>query len=380
MSSDLKPFFAPDGVALIGTSANPGKLSFGILRNMIEGEYRGGVYPVNPRHLEILGKPCYPNIESVPEPVDLAVIALPATSVPETIEACGRRGIKAAIIISGGFRETGPQGLELENLCVKTARKYRMRLIGPNCVGTLDLYSGVNTTFIKGIPPKGSIGFLSQSGAICGAVVDYVLDKDIGFSNLASLGNMADVNETDVIEYLSTDPNTKVIAAYLEGIQDGRRFMDIAQKISRLKPIVILKVGRSEAGARAVSSHTGSLAGSHTAYQAAFQQSGIIEVDTAAELFDVCIGLAYLPVPKGNRTVIVTNSGGPAALASDSLAVNGMRLANLGDKTQSLLREQLSPAAQVGNPVDMLGGAEPQEYDLALKDCLADPGVDAALA
>ncbi len=380
MTSDLKPFFAPSGVALIGTSANPTKLSFGILRNMVEGGYRGGVYPVNPRYPEVLGKPCFADISSVPNPVDLAVIALPAPSVPETVEACGQRGIKTAIIISGGFREVGSQGLELENRCVEIAQRYKMRLIGPNCVGTMDLYSGVNTTFIKGVPPKGNIGFLSQSGAICGAVVDYVLDKDIGFSNFTSMGNMADVNETDIIEYLSADPNTKVIAAYLEGIKDGQRFLEVARKVSRIKPIVMLKVGRSEAGARAVSSHTGSLAGSHTAYQAAFEQTGIIEVESAAELFDVCIGMVYQRPPKGNRTVIVTNSGGPAALASDSLAANGMRLADLTPETQAFLRSKLNPAAQVGNPVDMLGGAEPQEYADALKVCLADANVDAALA
>lgn len=380
MSSDLKPFFAPSGVALIGTSANPTKLSFGILRNMVEGGYRGGVYPVNPRYTEVLGTSCFASINSVPDPVDLAVIALPAVNVPETVEACGQRGIKTAIIISGGFREVGSQGLELENQCVEIARRYQMRLIGPNCVGTMDLYSGVNTTFIKGLPPKGNIGFLSQSGAICGAVVDYVLDKDIGFSNLTSMGNMADVNETDIIEYLSTDPNTKVIAAYLEGIKDGKRFLEVARRVSRIKPIVMLKVGRSEAGARAVSSHTGSLAGSHSAYQAAFEQAGIIEVESAAELFDVCIGMVYQNPPKNNQTVIVTNSGGPAALASDSLAANGMRLADLKPETQDFLRPRLNPAAQVGNPVDMLGGAEPQEYADALKACLADENVGAALA
>jgi len=380
MSSDLKPFFTPSGVALIGTSANPTRLSFGILRNMVEGRYRGGVYPVNPRYTEVLGISCFASINNVPDPVDLAVIALPAVNVPETVEACGQRGIKTAIIISGGFREVGSQGLELENQCVEIAQRYQMRLIGPNCVGTMDLYSGVNTTFIKGLPPKGNIGFLSQSGAICGAVVDYVLDKDIGFSNLTSMGNMADVNETDIIEYLSTDPNTKVIAAYLEGIKDGRQFLEVARRVSRIKPIVMLKVGRSEAGARAVSSHTGSLAGSHSAYQAAFEQAGIIEVESAAELFDVCIGMVYQNPPKNNQTVIVTNSGGPAALASDSLAANGMRLADLRSETQDFLRPRLNPAAQVGNPVDMLGGAEPQEYADALKACLADENVGAALA
>ncbi len=380
MTSDLAPFFAPKGVALIGTSASPNKLSFGILRNMVEANYRGGVYPVNPRYQEVLGKPCYPDVASVPDPVDLAVIALPAPMVLEALEACGLRGIRAVIIISGGFREVGKEGAELEKQCVELAHRFNMRLIGPNCVGIMDLYSGVNTTFIRGIPPKGHIGFLSQSGAICGAVVDYVMDKGIGFSNFTSMGNMADVNETDIIEYLAQDINTKVIAAYLEGLENGQRFMEVARRVSCQKPIVMLKVGRTAAGARAVSSHTGSLAGSYTAYDAAFRQSGVIQVDSAAELFDVAIALVHQPIPKGNRVVLITNSGGPAALASDSLAANGMMLADLQAETQSLLRSQLNPAAQVANPVDMLGGAEPSDYAHALEYCLKDDNVDAAIA
>ena len=380
MTIDLTPFFAPKGVALVGTSASPNKLSFGILRNMVEGDYRGGVYPVNPRYQEVLGKRCFPNIASVPDPVDLAVIALPAPMVLETLEACGLRGIRSVIIISGGFREVGREGAELEKQCVELAHRFNMRLIGPNCVGTMDLYSGLNTTFIRGVPPKGHIGFLSQSGAICGAIVDYVMDKGIGFSNLTSMGNMADVNETDIIEYLAQDANTKVIAAYLEGLANGQRFMEVARRVSCQKPILMLKVGRTAAGARAVSSHTGSLAGSYTAYDAAFRQCGIIQVDSVAELFDAAIALVHQPVPKGNRVVLITNSGGPAALASDSLAANGMTLADLQAETQVLLRSQLNPAAQVANPVDMLGGAEPPDYAYALEHCLRDDNVDAAIA
>jgi len=380
MTIDLTPFFAPKGVALVGTSASPNKLSFGILRNMVEGDYRGGVYPVTPRYQEVLGKRCFPDIASVPDPVDLAVIALPAPMVLETLEACGLRGIRSVIIISGGFREVGKEGAELEKQCVELAHRFNMRLVGPNCVGTMDLYSGLNTTFIRGVPPKGHIGFLSQSGAICGAIVDYVMDKGIGFSNLTSMGNMADVNETDIIEYLAQDTNTKVIAAYLEGLENGQRFMEVARRVSCQKPIVMLKVGRTAAGARAVSSHTGSLAGSYTAYDAAFRQCGIIQVDSVAELFDAAIALVHQPVPRGNRVVLITNSGGPAALASDSLAANGMTLADLQSETQVLLRSQLNPAAQAANPVDMLGGAEPPDYAYALEHCLRDDGVDAAIA
>ena len=380
MNHPLKPFFNPRGVALLGTSASPNKLSHGVLRNMVDGGYQGGIYPVNPRYSDVLGLTCYPDIASVPDPVDLAVVILPAPNVPQILEDCGKRGIKAVTVLSGGFREVGAEGRQLEDQCVEIARKHGIRLVGPNCVGTMDLYSGLNTTFINGVPDPGAIGFLSQSGAICGAIIDYVRNRGIGFSNFVSLGNMADISETDMIEYLDQDENTRVIALYLEGLTDGRRFLEIASKVSRHKPIVVLKSGRSEAGARAVSSHTGSLAGAHTAYETAFRQAGVIAVDTAEELFDVCAGLVFQPLPRGNRVVLVTNSGGPAALASDSLAASGMTLANLSDASRQTLRQALAPSAQVANPVDMLGGAEPHEFETALRTSLADPGVDAAIA
>ena len=233
----------------------------GYSENLTQYGYQGGIYPVNPKAKEILGLPCYPDVANVPNPVDLAVIVLPAESVPDTLEACGKRGIGAVTIISGGFKEVGGGGLALEERCLEIGRKYAMRLVGPNCVGTMDMHSGLNTTFIAGVPDRGAIGFLSQSGAVCGGIVDYVRGKQVGFSNFVSLGNEADVTETDMIEYLAEDPNTRVITAYVEIIRDGRRFLEVATRVSRLKPIVILKAGRTNAGARAVSSHTGSIAG-----------------------------------------------------------------------------------------------------------------------
>ncbi len=379
MQSDLLPFFAPRGVAIIGASASPNKLSFGILRNMTLYGYTGQVAPVNPKADAILGLKCYADVASVPDPVDLAVAVLPAPAIPETLEACGQRGIKAVTIISGGFKEVGESGLSLERTCLEIARRYGMRLVGPNCVGTLDLYTGLDTTFINGVPDKGGIGFVSQSGAVGGGVVDLLRGKKIGFSNFASLGNEADVTESDVIEYLAQDEHTRVIAVYVEMIRDGRRFVEVASKVTPYKPIVLLKAGRTSAGARAVSSHTGSLAGSHAAYQAAFQQSGVIEVDSVEELFDIAVALDFQPLPRGRRTVLLTNAGGPAALASDSLAANGLLMADLSPETTQTLRASLNPAAQVGNPVDMLGGAEPPEYALALKSVLADPNVDMAI-
>ncbi|GIV63211.1 MAG: acyl-CoA synthetase [Bellilinea sp.] len=379
MQLGLRPFFAPRGVAIIGASATPNKLSYGILRNMTLYGYQGQIAPVNPKADEILGLKCYPDITSVPDPLDLAVIVLPAPVIPATLEACGQRGIRAVIIISGGFKEVGEEGASLEKQILEIASRYQMRLIGPNCVGTLDLYSGLNTTFIQGVPQKGGIGFISQSGAVGGGVVDYIRNKFIGFANFASLGNEADITETDVIEYLSEEEHTRVIAVYVEMIRDGRRFMQIARQVTPQKPIVLLKAGRTGAGARAVSSHTGSLAGSHAAYRAAFQQAGVIEAQTVSDLFDISMALAHQPLPKGNRVAIITNAGGPAALLSDSLAEHGLQIADLEERTRAALRSRLNPAAQVANPIDMLGGAEPPEYEFALQQALADPNVDAAV-
>jgi len=379
MREDLRPFFNPSGVALLGASSHPGKLSYGILRNMLSYGYRGHVYPVNPKAESILGLRCYADIRQVPDPVDLAVIIVPAPAVPDVLEASGERGIRAAIIISGGFKEVGAEGAALERRCLEIARRYQMRLIGPNCVGTLDLYSGLNTTFIQGVPAKGGIGFISQSGAVGGGVIDFWREKGIGFANFTSLGNEADLTETDLIEYLADEPNTRVIVAYVESIRDGQRFMQVAREVTRHKPIVMLKAGRTEAGARAVSSHTGSLAGANEAYHAAFLQSGVIEVDSVSQLFEVAMALDTQPLPAGRRVAIITNAGGPAALASDSLANHGLQLAALSPETRQALRQALNPAAQVDNPVDMLGGAEPPDYAFALSQTLSDPEVDAAI-
>jgi len=379
MHHSLDPFFSPRGVAIIGASAAPNKLSFGILKNLSEQGYSGQIAPVNPKEDQILGYKSYPDISSVPDPVDLAVIVLPVGMIPKVLEDCGKRGVKAVVIISGGFKEIGPEGAAIEAGLVVTARKYNMRLIGPNCVGTADIYTGLNTTFIQGTPMQGSIGFVSQSGAVAGGVVETIRDKFVGFSLFATLGNEADVSETDMIEYLAHDSRTKVIASYVEAIQNGPRFIQVARDVSRHKPIVMLKAGRTSAGARAVSSHTGSLAGSHTAYQAAFDQAGVIEVDSLTDLFDISMGFANQPLPKGPRAAIITNGGGPAALVSDALAMNGLQMADLSAETQTALRPHLNPSAQIANPIDMLGAADAAEYTIALKTVLADPNVDIAI-
>ncbi|HOG59666.1 MAG TPA: acetate--CoA ligase family protein [Anaerolineaceae bacterium] len=379
MTSSLKPFFEPAGVAVIGASANPRKLSFGIMRNLVSSTYAGGIYPVNPGAEKILDKPGFSDISAVPDPLELAVIALPAPVIAETLEACGRRGVKAVIVISGGFKEVGEGGQALEARCLEIIHRYGMRMIGPNCVGLMNLHNGLNTTFIHGVPDAGGIGFMAQSGAVLGGVVDQVLGKKIGFSYFISMGNEADVTETDLMEYLGEDPRTRVIATYVEQIKDGRRFLETARRVSRVKPIVLLKGGRSSAGARAVSSHTGSLAGSYAAYQAAFRQAGVVEVESIGALFETALAFDFQPLPAGRRAVIVTNAGGPAALASDALSANGLVLDELGEKTRAVLRAALNPAAQVSNPVDILGGAEPPDYALCTSTLMKDEQVDIVL-
>jgi acetyltransferase len=378
MTSELTSFFSPHGVALIGASANPNKLSNAILRNLIN-TYQGPIYPVNPRYQEMAGLPCYPDIADVPDPVELAVSILAAKMTPAMVEACGRRGIKAATIISSGFKEVGREGAALEEECVVIARRYGMRLMGPNGIGVIDLNTGLNTTFLRSLPERGHIAFVSQSGAICGGVVDYITGKHVGFSHFVSLGNEADITETDIIAYLGEDSNVRVIALYVEAITDGRRFMETVRKVTRQKPVVLLKAGRTDAGDRAALSHTGSLVGSLEAYHAAFRQSGVIEAFSVSELFDIAHALACQPLPAGNRVAVLTNAGGPAVLASDSLSTCGMRLEELTQQTKAYLHERLHPSAQVSNPVDMLGGADHLDYAFALRGILSDSTVDAAL-
>ena len=376
MNSSLTPFFKPQGVAILGASSKPNKLSYGILENLLKYNYQGGIYPVNPNAQEILGVKVYPELAQVPDPVDLAVIVLPVGMTLDTMQACAQRGIKAVIIITGGFREVGGEGAEIERKTLAFAREHGMRVIGPNCVGTMDMRSGLNTTFIKGMPPRGPIAFISQSGAVCGGVVDLILESEVGFSHFASLGNEMDVSEADMLAYFGDDPDVKVIAVYLEGVQNGARFIEEARRVSRIKPIVMLKAGRNNAGARAVSSHTGSLAGSYAAYQAVFSQTGVLEVETLAELFNVAWALGTQKLPEGKRVAIATNAGGAAALLADNLSANGAELAELSADTQTRLRSKLNPSAQVANPVDMLGGAEPADYLWCLEQMMRDENVD----
>ena len=381
-SASLTPFFAPNGVAVIGASRDPTKISYGVMRNLIDPErgYRGPIYPINPKADEVLGLRCYPDIAAAPDPVELAVLIIPAATVPGAVEACGRRGIKAVIVISGGFREVGPEGAAIEQAMVEIGRRYDMRIMGPNGIGVIDAYTPINTTFVPGMPPTGHIAFLSQSGALCGSIVDWTIGNRIGFSRLLSVGNEADINETDLLPVLAADPNSRVIILYLEDIKGGEAFVPALQDAAAVKPVLVLKTGRTASGQAATASHTGALAGAHAAFRAACKQTGAIEVDRVQTLFNAALALAYQPLPAGNRIAILTNAGGPAAVAADVFEAAGLRLAQTSPETRTVLRGFLHPDAQVAGPVDMLGGADETHYRRALAAVLADPAVDGVLA
>jgi len=375
----LEPFFNPRGVAVIGASRDPHKLGHGVVRNLIEYRYRGSIYPVNPVATEILGHACYPTIAEVPDPVDLAVVVVPAGIVADVLDQCGKRGIKHAIVVSGGFSETGPEGEVREVVLAQVAEKHGLRIVGPNCIGTIDTHHSVNTTFVVGMPQVGEIGFVSQSGAMCVAVIDWARGAGVGFSRIVSLGNQADVNETEMLVAIAGDPQTRVITAYIEGVADGRAFMQAAEEAARRKPVVVLKAGQGASAAKAVASHTGALAGSAEAYDAAFHHSGVLRANTTEELFDWARALAWQPLPEGDRVAILSNAGGPAILAVDVIEAAGLRLAPLTDATREFLRPRLPAAASAENPVDVLAGSGPGTYAVALDALLSDPTVDAVI-
>ena len=373
----LHTFFHPHGVVVIGASTDPTKLGYGVARNLLEGGFPGAVHLVNPKGGTLLGHPLYPSVADVPDPVDLAVILIPAPAVPPALEACGQRGIRAAIIASGGFRETGPQGAELEAACLEIAHRHGIRLLGPNCIGLVDTHLPLDTTFLPPPgPPTGDIAFVTHSGALAAAVIDWARGQGFGFSRLVSLGNQADVNETDILPIVAADEHTRAVTMYLESVAAGRRFVETARDVARRKPLIALKVGRSEAGQQAAASHTGALAGQERAFDAAFRRAGVLRADRVQQMFHWAQALAWQPLPRGDRVLILTNAGGPGVTAADAAAAEGLRLARLTPQTESLLRDLLPPAASVHNPVDMLASASPQQYARALQLGLSDPGVD----
>jgi len=381
--SKLDSLFYPKSIAVIGASTKPKTCGNDILKNLLDTFKGGPVYPINPKAPEVLGVKAYASIKDVPGDVDLAVIVVPSKFVLQTTEECAEKGVKALVCISAGFKEVDAAGAELEKQFVELVHEKGMCLVGPNCLGILNAEDDakMNATFAAKTPKSGSLAFISQSGALCTSVLDFAEERDMGFSKFVSFGNKADVNEIDLLNYLADDPNTKVIAMYLESISSGAEFQEIASKIfyEKKKPILVLKSGRSAAGAKAVSSHTGSLAGNDAVYQALLMQSGIQRVDSIAELFDYAALYCNQPMPRGNRLAIITNAGGPGIMATDAAERYGLTLATIADATKDALREQLPAAASLRNPVDVIGDAKHDRYEAACKEVFKDAGVDMGL-
>ncbi len=380
MDSSLLPFFQPQGVVIVGASTSPEKLGYGVARNLIQSGYTGAVHLVAQKRGEVFGKKIHTSLQEISDPVDLAILIVPTPATPQTIEDCAKRGIKSAIIVSSGFREVGEEGAALERQCVEIAQKHGVRLLGPNCIGTIDTHLPLDTTFLQPpIPEQGGIGFISHSGAFAAAIVDWARKQGFGFSRIVSLGNQADVNETDMLPMLASDDNTKVIVMYMESISNGRRFVQVASEVSKHKPVIALKVGRFEAGQKAAASHTGALAASDTAFDAAFAKAGVLRAETAEQVFDWARALESCTLPKGNRIGILTNAGGPGVIAADSLEHHGLALAQLADATLKALSAILPSAANTHNPVDMLASASPNQYAECLNILLQDDGVDGVM-
>lgn len=375
----LDAIFAPKTVAVIGATEREGSVGRTILWNLISHPFGGTVFPVNPQRHSILGIKAYPNIAAVPEQVDLAVVVTPAPTVPNVIKECADAGVKGAIIISAGFRETGAEGIELERQVLEHARRGKMRIVGPNCLGVMSPISGLNATFASTIARPGSVGFISQSGALCTSILDWSLRENVGFSAFVSIGAMLDVNWGDLIDYLGNDPQTKSIVIYMESIGNARSFLSAAREVALTKPIIVIKAGRTEAAAQAAASHTGALAGSDDVLNAAFRRCGVLRVDTINDLFNMAEVLAKQPPPKGRKLTILTNAGGPGVLATDALITGGGELAELAPETMTALNEILPAHWSHHNPIDILGDADPERYAKAVEVVAKDPNSDGLL-
>lgn len=375
----LKVFFAPETVAVIGATETPNSVGRTLLWNLIRNPFGGTVFPVNPKRASVLGIKAYPNIASVPEPVDLAVIATPAPTVPGLIGECVEAGVKGAIIISAGFKEAGTAGAELERQIRAQAQGSGMRIIGPNCLGVMSPLTGLNATFAGGMAHPGSVGFISQSGALLTAILDWSLRELVGFSAVISIGSMLDVGWGDLIDYLGSDPHTRSIVLYMESIGDARAFLSAAREVALTKPIILIKAGRTEAAAQAAASHTGALTGSDAVLDAAFRRCGVLRVNSISDLFYMAEVLAKQPRPKGSRLTILTNAGGPGVLATDALIAEGGQLASLAPETLAALDGILPAHWSHANPIDILGDAGPERYAQAVEIAARDPNSDGLL-
>jgi len=382
MANALDPILKPNTIAVIGASRSRYTIGHEILANLISRGYTGAVYPVNPHAHAIHSVRAYPSIGAVPEPVDLAIIVVPKQAVIPAAEECGQNGVKGLVVISAGFREVGTEGAERERELVKVIRRYGMRMIGPNCMGVLNANPefSMNATFAPSWPPFGRLAFVSQSGAMGLSVLDYASEYGIGISQFVSMGNKPDVSGNDLLLQWEHDDTVDTILMYVENFGNPRNFLEIAGRISKHKPIIVVKSGRSAVGAQAASSHTGALAASDTAVDALMRQAGVIRAGSVEEVFDIAMAFSGQPLPKSRRTAVMTNSGGPGILAADALVMNGLELPRLQPETLERLRPHFPPEASIGNPLDMIASAKPSGYRAALDALLSDPNIDSAVA
>ncbi len=376
---NLDKIFNPQSVAIIGASDVEGSVGYAIVKNFTQMGYTGKVFFVNNRKPEILGVKTYPTIDKISEPLDLAIIATPAKTIPDVIEECGKAQVKGVIIVSAGFKETGAPGKALEERISDVAKKYSIRVVGPNCIGLIRPRNNLNATFLDKMPKPGNIAFISQSGALGSAILDWAIHQNIGFSNFVSVGSMIDVDFGDLIDYFGSDPKTKSILMYIEGITDARKFMSAARHFARTKPIIVVKSGQFSESAKAAASHTGSLSGEDSIYDAAFKRAGIVRVNEIADLFNAAEVLGTQPLPQGPNLAIITNAGGPGVMATDSLIAQGGKLAKLSQKTLDSLNGVLPPFWSHGNPIDVLGDARSERYKAAVEACLNDENIDGIL-
>ena len=375
----LDALLYPQAVAVMGASRTPGKVGYAVVANLIQGGFEGDIVPVNPSGGEMLGHKVYTSLEEYGKHIDLSVIAVPTAAVKGAVVSSLRQGAKAVVVITAGFKEVGEEGARLEKEIADLCHSSGARLMGPNCLGLINTHHNMNASFASHMPAVGGISVVSQSGALCTAILDWAASRKMGLATLVSIGNKADLDETDFLSAFAEDERTKVIVGYLESIGSGDEFIRAAESVAAIKPVVILKAGTTAAGSKAASSHTGALAGADIAYGAAFKRAGIIRAETFEALFDFAAALAMQPLPKGDRVAIITNAGGPGIMTADAVENSGMKVASLHPDTAEDLRGKLPAAASVGNPIDVLGDADPDRYAMAVTAAQADPAVDAVI-
>ena len=367
----LDRFFTPQAIAVFGASKRSNAVGTRVYNNLLESGFTGPIYPINPKYKTLDDHDCYPDIQAIQKPIDLAVIATPAPTVPEILHTCGEHGVRAAIVISAGFSEGDGKGLAYERAALDVARQYQMRILGPNCLGLIRPSIGMNATFSKNSAQPGNLALVSQSGALCTAILDWAAEHDIGFSTIVSLGDAADVDFGDILDYLSQDAQTQSILLYVEGIRNARRFISGLRIAARMKPVIVIKSGRHEEGSRAATTHTGALVGSDNVFDAALQRAGVVRAQTIEQLFSAAQLLTSRQRVSGNRLAIVTNGGGPGVMATDRAIDLGVKMAELSTDTISSLDKILPAHWSHQNPVDVLGDASPERYETAVSACSA---------